>query len=90
MDRALSKARSLAAYRGFEVATELSSIRAISGVITCSVKVEIVAPPPRVGIAAGGATVQIAPQSSQRDVGLAIDDCVSAVIEDLFVRKIFP
>jgi hypothetical protein len=86
MDAALSKVRNLARYRnhGYKLVGELSKMTVNDGRTTCSVRFEVVTPASR--IASGGAKVQSAPT----DVAYAIDDCVNATVEDIFVKKIFP
>jgi hypothetical protein len=86
MDAALSKVRDLARYRNhvYKIVGELSKMTVNGGRTTCSVRFEVVTPTSR--IASGGAKVQSAPT----DVAYAIDDCVTAVVENHLVTKIFP
>jgi hypothetical protein len=86
MDAALSKVRDIARYRnhGYKVVGELSKMTIKGDTTTCSLRFEVVAPASR--IASGGAKVRGAPA----DVAYAIDDCVTAVVEDVFVKRVFP
>jgi hypothetical protein len=61
-----------------------------SATVSCKISMLLASYPDKsiFGMLNGGASVQAS--SSARDVGLAREDCVSAVIEDLIAKKIVP
>ncbi|MBA3392545.1 MAG: HEAT repeat domain-containing protein [Deltaproteobacteria bacterium] len=81
-------------YQGFYVDGTLNELKidtsGSSSTISCKVSMLLASFPDKsvFGFLNGGAKVQAS--ASQRDIDLASEDCVSAVIEDLIAKKIVP
>ncbi|MBA3820475.1 MAG: HEAT repeat domain-containing protein [Deltaproteobacteria bacterium] len=81
-------------FQGFYVDGTLNELKiekaGSSSTITCKISMLLASFPDKsvFGFLNGGAKVQAS--ASQRDIDLASEDCVSAVIEDLIAKKIVP
>lgn len=78
-------------YAGFYVDGTLNELKSDgSGTVTCKISMLLASFPDKsvFGFLSGGAKVQGG--SSPRDIELAKEDCVAAVVEDLIAKKIVP
>ena len=77
-------------FQGFYVDGTLNELKVSGGTVSCKISMLLASFPDKsvFGFLNGGAKVQGG--SSPRDIALASDDCVAAVVEDLIAKKIVP
>lgn len=77
-------------FQGFYVDGTLNELKVSGDTVSCKISMLLASYPDKsvFGFLNGGAKVQGG--SSARDIALASDDCVAAVVEDLIAKKIVP
>lgn len=77
-------------FQGFYVDGTLNELKVSGGMVSCKISMLLASFPDKsvFGFLNGGAKVEGG--SSPKDIALASDDCVAAVVEDLIAKKIVP